>query len=83
MKEWAQHFVNWLTTGGLLAAICFIAKLSYRLTRAEKDIDFLSKEQMKLSDDNSKQTQLLLDIRDRLTRLEVILNVKNHNEEED
>lgn len=82
MMEWAKHFINWITTAGLLASCGFIARLSYRLTRAEKDIDFLEKEQLKLADDTRKQTDLLLDIRDRLTRLEVVLKIKQNDDED-
>lgn len=78
MEEWARNFINWITTAGMAIAFGFIMRLNNRLTSAEKDIAFLEKEQLKLIDDTRKQTELLLDIRDRLTRLEVVLKVKQN-----
>lgn len=75
MVQWAENFLNWLTTVGLGALLAYGWRLSYRITKLEKDVSFLSKEQSSAKELDSKQEELLLEIRDRLTRLEVVLNV--------
>ena len=76
MEQWAIHFINWLSTAGLVGAIGYCARLSYRITKLEKDVDFINKAQLGYDNNQKANNELLLDIRDRLTRLEVVIKSK-------
>lgn len=76
MEQWAQNFLNWLSTAGLMGAIGYCARLSYRITKLEKDVDFINKAQLGYDNNQKANNELLLDIRDRLTRLEVVIKNK-------
>lgn len=76
MEQWAIHFINWLSTAGLVGAIGYCARLSYRITKLEKDVDFINKAQLGYDNNQKATNELLLDIRDRLTRLEVVIKNK-------
>lgn len=76
MEEWAKHFINWITTAGLLASIGFIARLSYRITNLEKDVCWLKSENNESRDLQQMNNNLLMEIRERLIKLETKIEDK-------